>query len=94
MGEVVGEAQRSDLGEPVLVSLAGSDKELLANFMENVARETADGEEPLLVSSCQEEDNWFWCMGVKFEQILSCFFDMMRKNVNFCFWSIRVATPE
>ena len=42
MGEVVGEAQRSDLGEPVLVSLAGSDKELLANFMENVARETAD----------------------------------------------------
>ena len=93
MGEVVSVADNSDLGKPVLATLTGVGEEPDGNVVEDVARKVADhakeGElfqvEKGLTreTASKEENNWFRCFGVQFQQALCCLFYMLNEDGRF-----------
>ena len=93
MGEVVSVAESSYLSKPVLATLTGVGEEPDGNAMKDVARKVADHakegelfqvEEGLTrETASKEENNWFRCFGVQFQQALCCLFHMLNEDGRF-----------
>ena len=95
MGKVILVAESSDVGKPVLATLARVGKELVSNLVENIAGQTANhAEQGKLLqvkqsfsrkATSKEKYNWFGCLWVKAENLLCSFLHMLSKNRTFGF---------